>query len=89
MLPTAKKFSGTQTQTRGIGVSSASAQASMPVMRDACQGARPATRDFSGLNSSLSSLHEEVKQTKAGALGKTTGRWTKAEHLKFIEGKDP
>ncbi len=27
------------------------------------------------------------KNTKAGILGKTTGRWTREEHKKFIEGK--
>ena len=33
------------------------------------------------------SVNHSKKMTKAGLLGKTTGRWTKEEHLKFIEGK--
>jgi hypothetical protein len=31
--------------------------------------------------------NSEYKRTKAGVLGKTTGRWTLEEHKKFIEGK--
>ena len=33
------------------------------------------------------SVTHSKKMTKAGLLGKTTGRWTKEEHLKFIEGR--
>lgn len=31
-------------------------------------------------------VHQESSETKAGG-GKTTGRWTKAEHARFLEGK--
>ena len=35
----------------------------------------------------VGSQRDGKKMTKAGLLGKTTGRWTKEEHVKFIEGK--
>lgn len=41
-----------------------------------------------GSNQNLLALQEltERKKTKAAALGKQTGRWTKEEHDKFIVG---